>query len=195
MRVGSSQASASAASFYKIGMQLVFAGGLGLIDELTGAGKRDLPRHEAARHRQHGGRRGREHCRARRHLHHHPRLSEGHARGRRGAAGRGGRFGLLGVTALTSMDDADLARRRLCRRSRGARRGARARTRRDAGMDGIVCSPHEAGAVRKIVGPDMAIVTPGVRPAGSAAGDQKRVMTPGEAIAAGADLHRRRAAR
>jgi orotidine-5'-phosphate decarboxylase len=54
-------------------------------------------------------------------------------------------------------------------------------------MDGIVCSPREIRRVREIVGPDMAIVTPGIRPAGAAAGDQKRIMAPAEAIAAGAD--------
>ena len=54
-------------------------------------------------------------------------------------------------------------------------------------MDGIVASPAEAAAVRAIVGPDIAIVTPGVRPAGSDAGDQKRVATPAAAIRAGAD--------
>jgi orotidine-5'-phosphate decarboxylase len=52
-------------------------------------------------------------------------------------------------------------------------------------MGGIVCSASEAAAVRAIVGPDMAVVTPGIRPAGAAAGDQKRVMTPGDAIRAG----------
>jgi len=51
-----------------------------------------------------------------------------------------------------------------------------------AGMGGVVCSAEEAAAVRKIVGPDMAVVTPGIRPAGSARGDQRRVVTPGEAI-------------
>jgi orotidine-5'-phosphate decarboxylase len=53
-------------------------------------------------------------------------------------------------------------------------------------MGGIVCSPREAEMVRAIVGPQMAIVTPGIRPAGAAVGDQKRVMGPAEAIAAGA---------
>ncbi len=52
-------------------------------------------------------------------------------------------------------------------------------------MGGIVCSAGEASAVRRIVGPDMAVVTPGIRPAGSDHGDQKRVMTPAEAIRAG----------
>ncbi|MBX8803526.1 orotidine-5'-phosphate decarboxylase, partial [Ochrobactrum sp. MR28] len=50
---------------------------------------------------------------------------------------------------------------------------------------GIVASAAESAAIRKIVGPDMAIVTPGIRPAGSEAGDQKRVMTPADALRAG----------
>ena len=53
-------------------------------------------------------------------------------------------------------------------------------------MGGIVCSANEAAAVRKVIGPDMKIVTPGIRPAGADAGDQKRVMTPSKALAAGA---------
>jgi orotidine-5'-phosphate decarboxylase len=55
------------------------------------------------------------------------------------------------------------------------------------GVDGLVCSPEEAARLHKIVGHQMSLVTPGVRPAGSATDDQKRVMTPGRAIAAGAD--------
>ncbi|MDH8543892.1 orotidine 5'-phosphate decarboxylase, partial [Klebsiella pneumoniae] len=55
------------------------------------------------------------------------------------------------------------------------------------GVDGLVCSGEEAATVRGIVGPQMALVTPGIRPAGSAVGDQKRIMTPARAIAAGAD--------
>jgi orotidine-5'-phosphate decarboxylase len=55
-----------------------------------------------------------------------------------------------------------------------------------AGMGGIVCAASEAAAARKLVGPDLAVVTPGIRPAGGEAGDQKRVMTPGDAIRAGA---------
>jgi orotidine-5'-phosphate decarboxylase len=56
-----------------------------------------------------------------------------------------------------------------------------------AGIDGIVASPAEAAAIRRIVGPDVAIVTPGIRPPGAAAGDQKRVAGPADAIRAGAD--------
>jgi orotidine-5'-phosphate decarboxylase len=62
-----------------------------------------------------------------------------------------------------------------------------ARLTRAAGLAGIVCSPQEARPVREALGPGFLLVTPGVRPAASAAGDQKRVMTPRDALAAGAD--------
>jgi orotidine-5'-phosphate decarboxylase len=58
---------------------------------------------------------------------------------------------------------------------------------RQAGLDGVVCSPREAAAVRGASGPGFVLVTPGVRPAGSATGDQKRTATPAQALAAGAD--------
>ena len=58
---------------------------------------------------------------------------------------------------------------------------------RAAGIDGIVCSAAETEIVREVIGPDMVIVTPGIRPSGSAAGDQKRTLTPAEAIRVGAD--------
>jgi orotidine-5'-phosphate decarboxylase len=64
---------------------------------------------------------------------------------------------------------------------------ARARQAQELGIDGLVCSPEEAASLRKIVGQRMQLVTPGIRPAGAATGDQKRSMTPGRAIAAGAD--------
>ncbi|MBX7184025.1 MAG: orotidine-5'-phosphate decarboxylase [Vicinamibacteria bacterium] len=93
---------------------------------------------------------------------------------------------LLGVTVLTSHTDATL-------REVGAR-GTVAETvrqlailARDSGIDGVVCSPHEIGLIRETVGDDMVIVTPGIRPRGSAKGDQARVMTPGEALRLGCD--------
>ena len=64
---------------------------------------------------------------------------------------------------------------------------ARAQQAQVLGVDGIVSSPEEAASLRKIVGHQMHLVTPGIRPAGSATGDQKRIMTPARAIAAGAD--------
>ena len=92
---------------------------------------------------------------------------------------------LLGVTVLTSMDDADLDEAGY---AIGAADLVRRRTEqaKAAGMGGLVASAQEAAAIRAIVGPEMAIVTPGIRPAGSDAGDQKRVMGPGDALRAGA---------
>ena len=100
----------------------------------------------------------------------------------RGSAG----LRILAVTVLTSYDDADLeaAGYALGVSSLVARRAAQAR---EIGVDGLVCSAEEAAALRSLVGTSMVLVTPGIRPAGAAAGDQKRVMTPARAIAAGAD--------
>ena len=106
---------------------------------------------------------------------------------RAAVAARGeARLGLLGVTVLTSMGDGDLA-------DAGYDTTAaelvvkRATDAKAAGMDGLVVSPSEAAATRHAVGPGMAIVTPGIRPAGADSGDQKRIATPEAAIHAGAD--------
>lgn len=93
--------------------------------------------------------------------------------------------GLIAVTVLTSMEDADLA-------EVGVSGGAAAQVERlaglvvEAGLDGVVCSAHEAGAMSRRFGAGSLVITPGVRPAGSARDDQRRVMTPSEALAAGA---------
>jgi orotidine-5'-phosphate decarboxylase len=98
----------------------------------------------------------------------------------------GSKLRLLAVTVLTSYDDADLA-------AAGydftvpELVGERAAQARDIGIDGLVCSGEEAAMVRPIVGTGMVLVSPGIRPAGADAGDQKRIMTPAGAIAAGAD--------
>jgi orotidine-5'-phosphate decarboxylase len=101
----------------------------------------------------------------------------------KGAAGS--RLTILGVSVLTSMDDDDVAEAGFARDTTGLV-SLRAGQARAAGIGGLVCSPREAELVRAIVGPDMAIVTPGIRPAGSSVGDQKRVMGPADAIDAGA---------
>ena len=102
------------------------------------------------------------------------------------AAGRTGhRVKLLGVTVLTSLDDGDLD-------AVGQRGPAADQVRRLAllartcGLDGVICLPYEVAGLRAELGPDFQLVVPGIRPAGAALGDQKRVMGPREAVAAGA---------
>src|SRR5436305_3911746 len=93
---------------------------------------------------------------------------------------------LLGVTVLTSFGRQDLVEMGYsCEVSELV--ATRTRQAMDAGVDGIVSSPLEVAAVRRITGPGAILVTPGVRSAGSAAGDQKRVATPAEAVRNGAD--------
>jgi orotidine-5'-phosphate decarboxylase len=96
-------------------------------------------------------------------------------------AAKGSGLCLLAVTVLTSMDEQDVidAGYEYDPRTLVLRRAEQAL---HAGMGGIVCSASEAEAVRRIVGPDMAVVTPGIRPAGVDKGDQKRVVTPVQAI-------------
>jgi orotidine-5'-phosphate decarboxylase len=92
---------------------------------------------------------------------------------------------LLGVTVLTSFDEQDLRDLDFpCEPATLVLH--RAFNAKDAGMDGVVTSPLEASNVRRVLGPDMLIVTPGVRSAGASRGDQKRVATPAEAIHNGA---------
>ena len=93
---------------------------------------------------------------------------------------------LLGVSVLTSMDDKDLA-------AVGVEGSAEeqvlrlAMLARKTGLDGMVCSPREIKPLRQTFGNSLKLVVPGIRPAGCSAGDQKRTLTPGDAIKAGAD--------
>ena len=101
------------------------------------------------------------------------------------AAGRR-RMKLLGVTVLTSLDDGDLDA--VGQQGPVADQVQRlALLARDSGLDGVVCSPREVADLREVCGPDFLLVVPGIRPAGSASGDQKRVMSPRAAMQAGAD--------
>lgn len=94
---------------------------------------------------------------------------------------------LIAVTVLTSLEAGDLAAMGIS--GSPIEQVARlALLVKQSGLDGVVCSPQEIRAVRTACGPGFLIVTPGVRPAGAALGDQRRVMTPAEAIKAGADL-------
>jgi orotidine-5'-phosphate decarboxylase len=171
-------------SFYKIGYQLAFAGGIDFARALASAGKRvflDLKLHDigntVARGVESAARLGVSFLT----VHAYPQTMHAAVDGRGDSSLR-----LLGVTVLTSYDDADLA-------AAGydftvpELVGERAAQARDIGLDGLVCAGSEAAMLRPIVGAGMVLVTPGIRPSGAEAGDQKRVMTPAAAIAAGAD--------
>jgi orotidine-5'-phosphate decarboxylase len=173
-----------AAGFYKVGMELYAAAGMPFVDELTASGKQvflDLKFFDigetvkravaqVARYRV-------------RFLTVHASSSVMRAavEGRTGSA-----LQILGVTVLTSFDESDL-------RDYGHTStveelvSQRVRNAMAVGIDGVVCSPLEVARVRQIAGPRAILVTPGVRSAGAAVGDQKRVATPREAIANGAN--------
>ncbi|WP_429931543.1 orotidine-5'-phosphate decarboxylase [Agrobacterium vitis] len=169
-------------TFYKIGYQLAFAGGLEFAKDLAQSGKKvfldmkllDID-NTVASAVENIVRMGMTMLT----LHAYPKAMQAAVE-----AAQGSGLCLLGVTVLTSMDDQDLtdAGYQGDARSLVLKRAAQAK---EKGMGGIVCSAQEAEAVRAILGPDMAIVTPGIRPAGTDAGDQKRVMTPADAIHAG----------
>jgi len=173
-----------AASFYKIGKELVYAGGLDLARELVSAGNKvflDLKLHDipATVERATAVVTGLGATYLT--VHAYPQTLAAAVRGK-GASD----LGILGVTVLTSMNDADLAQAGY---GMGVADLVRRRARQvyEAGAAGLICSPLDIALVREVVGQGLEIITPGVRPAGADAGDQKRVMTPGEAIRAGAD--------
>jgi orotidine-5'-phosphate decarboxylase len=171
-------------TFYKIGYQLAYAGGLPLVRQLADAGKKvflDLKLHDIGNTVARGVESVASLGATFLTVHAYPQTMKAAVEGRGGSA-----LKLLAVTVLTSYDDGDL-------HAAGYRLSvsdlveARAQQAQVIGIDGLVCSPEEAAALRKIVGHQMHLVTPGIRPAGSATGDQKRIMTPAKAIAAGAD--------
>jgi orotidine-5'-phosphate decarboxylase len=101
-------------------------------------------------------------------------------------AAKGTNLTLLAVSVLTSMDNDDLMDAGYDR-DVSSLVGLRAHQAQEAGMGGVVCSANEAGLVRQLITNDMVIVTPGIRTKGTAHGDQKRVVTPQEALQWGAD--------
>jgi orotidine-5'-phosphate decarboxylase len=171
------------ADFYKIGYRLLFAGGLELARDLVADGKKvfldmkllDIDNTVAQGVESIVGMGVTMLT-----IHAYPKAMRAAV-----AAARGSDLCLLGVTVLTSMDQADL-------REAGYESDPhtlvlrRAEQALAAGMGGVVCSAAEAAAVRSLVGPGMAVVTPGIRPLGADRGDQKRVMAPADALAAGA---------
>jgi orotidine-5'-phosphate decarboxylase len=171
-------------TFYKIGYQLAYAGGLSLVRELRAAGKKvfvDLKLHDISNTVAHGVESLSSLGATFLTVHAYPQTMQAavEARGKSGPK-------ILAVTVLTSYNESDLQAAGY-RHSIADLVAARANQAKALGVDGLVCSPEEAAALRAIVGDQMSLVTPGIRPAGSASGDQKRIMTPSRAIAAGAD--------
>jgi orotidine-5'-phosphate decarboxylase len=173
-----------AVTFYKIGMELTYAGGLALAERLAGDGKNvfiDLKLHDipntverAARQIARLGARFLT-------VHAFPQSMKAALAGVAGS-----NLELLAVTVMTSYDDADLAAAgyALGVKELVARRAMQAK---EIGVHGLILSPEETKSVRSLVGADMQLVTPGIRPVGADVRDQKRTMTPALAIAGGAD--------
>jgi len=171
-------------TFYKVGMELIYGGGgLGLAERLIAAGKKvfiDLKLHDIPNTVERATTRiatlGAHFLT----VHAYPQTMRAAQAGAAGSSLR-----ILGVSVLTSCDDADLA-------EAGYGLGVhalverRARQAVDAGLGGLVCSAAEVAALRAFLAADFALVTPGIRPAGADAGDQKRVATPATAIRDGA---------
>jgi orotidine-5'-phosphate decarboxylase len=171
-------------TFYKVGYQLAYAGGLPLVSKLADRGKKvfiDLKLHDIGNTVAKGVESLAKQGATFLTVHAYPQTMKAAVEARAGSS-----LKILAVTVLTSYDANDL-------QQAGYRLGVsdlvelRARQAQTIGVDGLVCSGEEAANLRTIVGAGMNLVTPGIRPAGSDVGDQKRVMTPARAIAAGAD--------
>jgi len=171
-------------AFYKIGYQLAYAGGLPLARALAQAGKRvflDLKLHDIANTVARGVESIAKLGATFLTVHAYPQTMRAALEGKADSS-----LKLLAVTVLTSYDDIDL-------HEAGYALGVdelvadRAKRAHDLGLDGIVCAASECSALHLLVGNDMVLVTPGIRSAGSEHADQKRVVTPANAIAAGAD--------
>jgi orotidine-5'-phosphate decarboxylase len=172
-----------AVSFYKIGYQLGFAGGLDYARKLLESGKRvfvDMKLHDIGNTVAAGVKSVAGIGASFLTVHAYPQVMAA------AVAARERNLRILAVSVLTSLNDADLKEAGYATTvaELAARRAAQAR---DIGVDGLVCSPEEVANLRRIVGAGLILVTPGIRPAGSGAGDQKRVATPAAAMAAGAD--------
>lgn len=171
-------------SFYKVGMELVYAGGLDFARTLARSGKKvflDLKLHDIPNTVEKATKQIAEMGMTYLTVHAFPQTMKAAVKGK-GASG----LQILAVTVMTSYDDNDLkeAGYSFSVKELVARRADQAK---EIGIDGLILSPEEVGDMRKRLGPQMSLVTPGIRPQGSAVGDQKRIMTPAMAIKAGAD--------
>ena len=171
-------------SFYKVGMELAYGGGLEFVTRLAASGRKvflDLKLHDIPNTVERAvaqvARLGATFLT----VHAYPQTMRAAAAGRQGS-----NLKLLGVSVLTSCDDADLkdAGYAYGVSALVAKRGAQAR---DANVDGLVASAAETTMLRARLGDDLLLVIPGIRPAGAENADQKRVATPAQAIRDGAD--------
>jgi len=169
-------------SFYKIGHQLAFAGGLNFIRELRDMGKHiflDMKLLDIDNTIEKGVENIVKMGVQMTTLHAYPNAMKAAVK-----AAQGSDLCLLGVTVLTSMDDEDLENAGYAHKASDLVL-KRAQQASNLGMGGVVASAQESASIRELIDPKLAIVTPGIRPAGSEVGDQKRVMTPADAIKAG----------
>lgn len=179
------EALGDAAVFYKIGLELLAGGGMGLAADLKARGRRvflDWKLHDigATVERAAAAIVATGACDFIT-VHAEPQVLAAAVRGRAGERS----VKILGVTVLTSLSGQDLGEIGYGL-SVGALVERRIGQAIDAGADGVIASPHEAALARRLGGPDFLVVTPGVRPAGAALDDQARAATPAEALAAGA---------
>ena len=172
-------------SFFKVGMQLLYSGGFDLINELTASGKQvfvDLKLLDIDNTVQ----KGIESLTA-----FNPTFVTLHAypHAMRAAVEGKGKIdlALLAVTVLTSLDEAGLKETGYKDTRVSDLVIKSALQAKEIGVDGIVCSAVEASMIRTMVGPELILVTPGIRPASAAADDQKRIVTPADAIRNGSD--------
>jgi orotidine-5'-phosphate decarboxylase len=172
------------ATFYKVGLELYTASGMELVHELKAAGKRvfvDLKLYDIGETVKRAvaqvARTGADFLS----VHGSQAVMQAAISGKDGAP-----LKLLAITVLTSFDESDLRQLGYPCSVRDLV-DLRVRNAMEAGIDGLVCSPLEVAGVRAITGPSAILVTPGVRSAGAGLGDQKRVATPAEAIANGAN--------
>ena len=173
-------------SFYKVGLELVMQGGLDLVREIAKAGGNvflDMKLLDIGNTVERATANAAETGARFLTVHGHDTKTMKAA-----VAGRGrSQMKLLAVTVLTSLTAEDLREQGVSSLGPADLVLHRARLARDSGFDGVIASGQEAARVRSALGPGFLIVTPGIRPAGGAAGDQKRITTPADAIRAGAD--------
>ncbi len=171
-------------SFYKIGMELVYAGGLDLVKTLSKEGKKvflDLKLHDIPTTVERATARIADLGATFLTVHGFPQTMKA------ALLGKGkSNLNILAVTVMTSYDDKDLREAGYSCTVQELVRN-RAAQALDAGIYGLILSPREVSDIRNVVGSKLELITPGIRPAGAEEGDQKRIMTPREAIKVGAD--------